>query len=144
MKKFLIFLLVLTVINTSWAQANKKAHKYANFSTEEIAELKTKKMTLFLDLNKSQQDDIYKLNLENAKLRKAHMLERKANKKNAYSKKERLENMHKILDHKIATKEKMKGILNGEQYTKWKNAQEKRARYIKMKRKKRHFNTHKA
>ena len=84
----------------------------ANLTPEEVATLKTKKMVLHLDLNDAQQDDIYKINLEQAKMRKAHMAERKARKESGAagkpSKEERLAMANKRLDHQIEVKAKMK------------------------------------
>lgn len=104
-----------------------KMHLMHDLSPEEAATLHTKKMTLHLDLNKSQQDDIYKINLENAKKRKEMMETFKAKKESGNmekpSKEARLKMMNAKLDHQIAMKAKMKKILNEEQYAKWENAQ---------------------
>ncbi|WNH11244.1 hypothetical protein [Thalassobellus suaedae] len=138
MKKLIIIAIALISIQAI-AQGDRKErpnrednrNKMMNLSAEEMATLQTKKMTLHLDLNKSQQDDIYKINLENATLRKTQMAERKARKEAGTaqkpSKEERLKMMNARLDHKIAIKAKMKKILNGEQYAKWEKAQAKMA-----------------
>ncbi|MFI1744202.1 hypothetical protein [Thalassobellus sediminis] len=138
MKKIIIIAIALISIQ-SFAQGERKERpnrnenrqKMMNLSAEEMATLQTKKMTLHLDLNKSQQDDVYKINLENATLRKTKMAERKARKEaeNAQkpSKEERLEMMNAMLDHKIAVKAKMKKILNEEQYAKWEKVQSRMA-----------------
>ena len=79
-------------------------------------------MTLDLDLTEAQQERIQKINLENAKARKAKMEARKAKKEKESggkpSKEERLLQMNERLDHQIATKKKMKTILNEAQYEK--------------------------
>lgn len=137
MKKLLMIAMAVFAFQMTTAQAEEKGRKAMDLTPEEMATLKTKKMTLYLDLNKSQQDDIYKVNLENAKLRKAHMAERKAKKETGEaskpSKEERVAMMNKMLDHKIAVKAKMKDILNDEQYEKWEKAQARR--HAKMKEK---------
>lgn len=101
--------------------------KIMKLSAEDMATLQTKKMTLALDLNESQQKEIKKINLENAAARKAQMEKRKANQEagNAQrpSEEERLKMMNTMLDHKIEMKAKMKTILNDEQYAKWEKAQ---------------------
>lgn len=101
--------------------------KMMNISAEDMATLQTKKMTLHLDLNESQQTQIMAINLENAKLRKAHMETRKAKKEAGNMEKptqeERLKMMNAKLDHKIEMKANMKDILNEEQYAKWEKAQ---------------------
>lgn len=108
----------------------ERSEKMMKLSAEETATLQTKKMTLALDLNESQQKDIYKINLENAEARKAHMAERKAKKEAGTaekpSKEERLKMMNAMLDHKIEMKAKMKKVLNEEQYSKWEKAQAKK------------------
>jgi hypothetical protein len=107
-----------------------RGEKMMNLTAEEMATLQTKKMILSLDLDQGQQDKIYKINLENATLRKTMMEERKANKEadkaEKPTKEERLAKMNEMLDHKIEVKAKMKKILNDEQYAKWEKSQEKR------------------
>lgn len=120
------------------AQENKKSHKKGDhqkrmamtqLSANEIATLQTKKMTLFLDLNESQQRDIQKINLRNAAERKAHMEARKAKKESGTASKptseERFAMMNDMLDKKIAAKAEMKKILNADQYEKWEKVQAK-------------------
>ena len=109
------------------ANRGERSEKMMNLSAEEMATLQTKKMTLHLDLNESQQTKIQKINLENATQRKAIMEERLANKESGEFKKptdeERLKMMNAKLDHKIAMKAKMKDILDNDQYAKWEKAQ---------------------
>ncbi len=105
----------------------ERSQKMMNLSAEDMATLQTKKMTLFLDLNESQQANIQKINLENATKRKAMMAERKAKKESGEMQKptqeQRLKMVNAKLDHQIAMKAKMKNILNEEQYAKWQKAQ---------------------
>ena len=134
MKKILIIAVALLALQAT-AQEQKKeqrnkgerSHKMMNLSAEEAATLQTKKMTLHLDLNESQQKEINKINLENATKRKAMMAERKAKKESDEMQKptqeQRLKMEHAKLDHKIAMKAKMKNILNEEQFAKWEKAQ---------------------
>lgn len=121
-----------------YAKKQDRPLKAMNFTAEEMATLHTKKMTLHLDLNASQQDKIYEINLENAKKRKAFMEKRKAQKESGKpaekpSKEQRLEMMNKRLDHQIATKQKMKEILNEEQFAKWEKFQSKKSQRNKSK-----------
>ena len=88
-------------------------------------------MTLHLDLNESQQSEVYSLNLKSAEARKAFMKARKDKKE------ERLKMANTKLDYQIATKRKMKEILNESQYAKWEKTQAKRSQKTK-KRKKEH------
>lgn len=94
-----------------------------DMTPEQIAILKTKKMTLALDLSDAQQKDIQKINLENALERKALMLERKAKKEESEQSKpsadERFDFQNERLDRMVAQKGKMKQILSEEQFQKW-------------------------
>jgi len=136
MKRLIIIVLALFALQVT-AQERKRVHqnkeigqKMMTLSAEEMATLQTKKMTLHLDLNESQQAKIQKINLENASKRKAMMEARKAKKESGNtekpSKEERLAMVNAKLDHQIAMKAKMKEILNDEQYAKWEKAQAKR------------------
>jgi hypothetical protein len=93
-----------------------------DMSPEQMAILKTKKMTLALDLSAAQQKEIQELNLENAKERQALMLERKLEKEEGRSRPsadERFEFQNEKLDRMIAQKGKIKQILSEEQFQKW-------------------------
>lgn len=109
--------------NNERPNKQKRHQKMMNLSAEDMATLKTKKMTLFLDLNESQQAEIKKINLENATKRKAMMAARQAKKEQGETQKptqeQRLKMANAKLDHKIAMKAKMKNILNEAQYAKW-------------------------
>lgn len=147
MKKLAIIALALFALQAT-AQESKRGNqnkergaKMMNLSAEETATLQTKKMTLHLDLNTSQQAKIQKLNLENATKRKAMMEARKAKKESGNtekpSKDERLAMINARLDHQIVVKAKMKDILNTEQYAKWEKALARKM-YKSKKRKKGH------
>ncbi len=135
MKRLLIIAIALISIQ-GIAQERKEApnreqrtHRMSDLTPEEAATLQTKKMVLHLDLNESQQKQIYKLNLENAIARNDMMAAMKTKKESGSmekpSKEERLKMMNAKLDHQIATKTKMKTILTKEQFEKWEKAQEK-------------------
>ncbi len=131
MKKLVLIVVALITIQAT-AQDKKREHApedrkersehFKNMSPEDFATLQSKKMTLHLDLNDSQQKEIYKLNLTNATARKAAMEARKNTSKKP-SKEKRLEMANARLDHKIVMKKKMKSILNDEQYAKWEKSQ---------------------
>lgn len=108
-------------------EKQERTKQFQNLSAEDMATLKTNKMTLHLDLNEKQQKDIQKLNLENAIAMKTKMDVRKASKANGNaqkpSQKDRVKIMNERLDQKVAMKAKMKDILNPEQYEKWESAQ---------------------
>jgi len=137
MKNLIVIAITCCAFQFVTAQNHQDRKRVMNFTAEEIANLQTKKMTLALDLNEKQQDEVYLISLENAKLRKANLKERKERKEsrenNKPTKKEHLQRMHNMLDHKIAIKAKMKDILNDEQYKKWeKIAAKKEAKKRKM------------
>lgn len=146
MKKILIIAVALLALQVTAQEqqrerSNKqgKSLKMMDLSAEDAAALQTKKMTLHLDLNKSQQAEIKKINLENATNRKAMMAERKARKKSGEIQKptqeQRLEMLNTKLDRKIAMKAKMKNILDKEQYAKWEKAQMQNTKNGKNKKK---------
>lgn len=130
MKNLLMIVLALVTLNAS-AQERKKEASTAwmkekiearqNMTPEQVAQLQTKKMTLHLDLTTSQQVEVEKLLVSEAKERKAKMEVVKANKESGEkpSQDERLKMQNERLDHQIAMKQKMKAILNADQYEKF-------------------------
>lgn len=98
----------------------------SDMSPEDIAQIQTKRMTLELDLDESQQKKVNALLLEEAKKRaeKKQAFSKtndNADAKAALTKDDRVKQMNERLDNQIAMKAKMKGILTPEQYTKWDN-----------------------
>ncbi|MEP3836462.1 MAG: hypothetical protein ABJM36_02390 [Algibacter sp.] len=139
MKKLILVAVALFALQVSAQEDKNEKHnrgergergeRMMNLSAEEMATFQTKKMTLALDLNNTQQAKIYKINLENANKRKEMMADHKAKKESGDAKKptqkERLAMANARLDQKIAEKAKMKDILNNEQYAKWEKSQER-------------------
>jgi len=120
----------------------KELHeKRANLTPEQMAELSTKKMTLHLDLNESQQAAIEKLELEKAKQKKAFHQKRKSGKE--LSENDRFESKIARLDSKIAYKKKMSSILNAEQYKKWEKGSFSKKRKHRKNHSKREFSSEK-
>lgn len=136
MKRLLIIALVFATAlvtaqegdNRQNKERGERMERYQDYSPEEIATLQTKKLTLHLDLTKSQQKDIQKLNIENAKEKKAKMEARKSQKEGGElqkpSKEEHYKMMNERLDKQIAMKNKMKNILNEDQFVKWEQMQQ--------------------
>lgn len=114
MKK--LVLIAIALISLQAVAQNQDKKQMDTFSPEEMATIQTKKMTLLLDLNESQQMAIQKINLENAIARKARMEARNSEKP---SPENRAESVNTRLDQRIAMNAKMKKILNDEQYAKW-------------------------
>lgn len=93
-----------------------------HLTAEQQATLMTKKMTLDLDLNENQQNQIYALILEKNKT----LENRKANKPKERPSEDELYQMKlKQMDEKIAIRDAMKSILDAKQYDTWMNMQKK-------------------
>ena len=121
MKK-LIVTIVLVISSLSFAQEKSK------LSPEQQAELQVKKMTLDLDLDTKQQNEIKNILLEQNKKRITKIAELKDKKKQGVklSTDEKFEMKSEILDEKIEHKSQMKKILKPEQFQKWEQHQENR------------------
>lgn len=138
MKKVVIIFIALVTLQVT-AQDKKRAPRgegpgdrmeaMKDLTPEEMATLQTKRMTLNLDLTAEQQKKVQALNLEEAKMRKAKMEEHQTMRESGEAKKptkeEKLKMMNERLDRQIAMKQKMKTILNEEQYKKWEASQGK-------------------
>ena len=128
MKKLALVIVLLSGLVLTAQRNEGKRNGMRDFNPEQIAELQTKKMTLALDLNTTQQKEIASIMLINAKLREQKSVERKANKESESrpTKAERFAMQNERLDHMIAQKTKMKNILTLEQFEKWEKMQPKR------------------
>ena len=140
MKKLLIFALALgslTAFSQDDSQRNQKdlMKRISERPTpEQRAELQTKRLTLNLDLDKSQQLKVQDILLNHYKEfdnsdRKKGFEKMTAEEKHAV----KVEHM----DGAIALKEKMKGVLNAEQYAKYAQMQERQIKRVQRNRKKR-------
>lgn len=142
MKNFVIILVALFTINVSAQEReeNRKKRQH-NYTPGQIATLKTKKMTLHLNLSEAQQKAVYGLNLKQAQKRKSKLEERKAQKhtkeRRELSQEEKFELLNERLDVQIAHKKSMQSILNTAQFEKWEKVQTqmKSSRKRAMKRK---------
>ena len=136
MKKLIIIALVLATIQVTAQERKNRSNnnrgdrqeRFQDYTPEEMATLQTKKMTLHLDLSEAQQKEIQKLNLENAIERKTKMEARKSQNEGKEfqkpSKEEQLKMMNERLDNQIEMKNKMKSILNDEQFAKYEEMQQ--------------------
>lgn len=135
MKKLLIVALALFTLQVN-AQEKKdkkelrkeKMEHRKNMDPTEMAKLKTKKMTLALDLTQEQQNKVEKINIKNAKLRKTGMEKRMALKDvdKKLTPEDKLKMSNERLDHQIATKREMKKILTKAQYDKYSEMSQRR------------------
>ncbi|MDF4203965.1 hypothetical protein PXD56_13410 [Maribacter sp. SA7] len=124
MKKLIMAILIMAGISATAQNHSMKGERgnMKDLTPEQIATLQTKKMTLVLDLNESQQAKIKTILTEDATARKEKMAERKANKedgKKVLTADEKYAMQNERLDHQIARKAEMKSILNTDQYEKW-------------------------
>ena len=113
---------------------NHRMEKMKAFSPEQEATLWSKKMTLELDLNETQQDQMYALILEKAKTRDQLF-------KNLPKERPTKEQIYKMevdrLDQEIAMKEALKSILTERQLERWELMENKKSLKIREKKKKR-------
>jgi hypothetical protein len=119
--------MLISISAFSQQKGQHQKAEMANMSAEEMATLQTKKLTLLLDLNQAQQQEIKNLYQKNAEERKAMMAEhRKMSAEDAEkSKEKRFERGNARLDQELAHQEKMKQILNEEQFKKWQDSRSK-------------------
>jgi len=106
---------------------NKKEihQKMKDLTPEQAAVLRTKQMTLELDLSEAQQIQIEKMELERAKKRKARFEIKKE--RSELTADELAAKKIEMLDEQIKMKKKLKSILTEEQFQKWeKSIQNKR------------------
>ena len=138
MKKLIIAALLVFGM-TSFAQDKKEMGarhnrtKIENFTPEQRNQLMLKNMTLELDLNTSQQKEMSKVIAEQSVKIEARMKEMNANKDSNIkpTSAEMFARKNKMLDEKIAMKERMKKILSAEQFKKWENMNGKRQHGMK-------------
>lgn len=123
MKKLIMAILVMAGISATAQNHNMKGNRDAmkDLTPEQIATLQTKKMTLTLDLNESQQSKMKSILTEGAKMRKSKMEDFKTRKEEGkkMTAEERYSMQNERLDHQIARKKEMKSLLTDEQYLKW-------------------------
>lgn len=133
MRKIVFILIAIVSINT-FAQ-KERSHKNSDLTPEQMATLRTKQMTLDLDLNTKQQEQILAINLKNAE-----EFGKMRGKRKELSDDEKYELKSKMLDKQIAIKKEMKNILNDTQYEKWQKMQKSRMHKMKKKKGEHHKN----
>ena len=121
MKKVVFVLIAFIALN---AQAQKEhSRKENNMTPEQMATMKTKQMTLVLDLSEVQQKDVLALNKKNAE-----NFSKARGEKKELTQEERFEMKNKMLDAQIANQRAMRKILNDDQYVKWRKMQHMRTK----------------
>lgn len=122
MKKLVLLALLVCAFTVNAQPGDKKPRqnkkelreKMKDWTPEQHAELRTKKMALHLDLNDAQQKKVYPIELAIVK-KKLEMREAKTE-KNAT---ELFEAKKQILDEKLSIKKQYKEILTADQFKKW-------------------------
>ena len=108
---------------------NENMEKMKEMSPEQEATLWTKKMTLELDLNETQQDQMYALILEKARAKSQRF-------KNLPKERPNEEQIFEMevdrLDQKIAMKKALKSILTKKQFERWELIEMKKSLETKM------------
>lgn len=101
----------------------KRMERMNKLTAEQQATLWSKKMTLELDLNDTQEQQVYALVLSKANTHK----KRRANRPKKRPNSEEMYQMQvDLLEEKIAMKKAMKSILTTEQYGLWEKSQKKK------------------
>ena len=143
MKNLILVLLLTSSIVAIGQNEKRKMKADREFSTEQQAILKTKKMTLVLDLNDNQQRQMLALNKK--------WMQEKESAKAAYQNftrqeltaDQKFEIMNKNLDLKIEQQKELKGVLDKDQYALWKESTMKKQYRSKAKEKHGHKKEHK-
>ncbi|GMN11224.1 hypothetical protein MTsPCn9_20710 [Croceitalea sp. MTPC9] len=140
MKNLILTMAMLLSLTTIAQQGNRERNRkkaMAEMTAKQLATLHTKKMALALDLTPQQQDQVLKINIEEAEFRKTKMAERKAKKEDGEAIEptsgERFEMQNALLDRKLAHQEKLKEILTDEQFELWKKARNRKGMHSKKK-----------
>lgn len=125
MKRLILAVVMLTGFLLTAQEGDRFRHKMGakDLTPEQLATLKTKKLTLALDLTEAQQQAIQKLTLEQVQLhrsKRTEMQERRKDDPEARpSKEERYKHQLDRLDEMIAHKANMKEVLTETQFEKW-------------------------
>lgn len=141
MRKVIIALVLLGSFSAVQAQGHQAMKKMkaqrqmlSELAPEERATLKTKKMTLALDLTAKQQRGVQALNEEEARWKQEMMETRKEARESSETRssaEERYKRQNQVLDQQIAYQQQLRELLDEDQYLRWKKI---RARSVAGKR----------
>ena len=133
MQKILSIVIVALLTVSTFAQEKQRRQHRSDLSPDQTAELQTKKMTLHLELNEKQQQQILEINKRNAIVREQNMQEHKAirEKSEKPNNEELVKRRSARLDKQIAHQKEMKKILNEKQFETWKNSGKHKAHNMK-------------
>ena len=137
MKKLagLISIVLLLSMTMNAQEVKERIRMGSDLSTEQMATLKTKKMTLFLDLNQQQQKEVYNLLKEQVDLRHSTMAAFKEKRTEGVelTSDEKFQMQNNRLDQQIKNKAAMKNILSKDQFEKFEKANMKKRQVINKK-----------
>ena len=133
MQKILSIVIVALLTVSTFAQEKQRRQHRSDLSPDQTAELQTKKMTLHLELNEKQQQQILEINKRNAIVREQNIQEHKAirEKNEKLNGEELVKRRSARLDKQIAHQKEMKKILNEKQFETWKNSRKHKAHNMK-------------
>ena len=139
MKKLASMILIVLFTISTFAQDGRNKQQKQDFTVDQLATLKTKKMTLLLDLNTQQQGQVLEINKQKIAEHKVKKTARKAMKESDKkpTSDELFELKNKQLDDMIAHKADMKKILTTEQFETWKKTRKHKVKRLKLKKGKR-------
>jgi periplasmic protein CpxP/Spy len=132
-------LVVLMLLFSTAINAQNSPNKRADFAPKQQATLQTKRMALNFDLDKNQENAVYKMMLNKAEERESIRNKRQLKRKKGttLTQEERFEIENNRLDRQLAHKEEMKKILTAEQFEKWNNFKNCNKHFSKNKHQKR-------
>ena len=125
MKNLILALLLTTSVVAFGQNEKRKMNMSQEFTPEQQAILKTKKMVLSLDLNNDQQGQILQLNKTWIQEKTATKAAHKSLNKEEMTSDQKFDLMNQMLDTKLAQQEQIKKILNKDQYKLWKESSRK-------------------
>jgi len=132
MKKLVGLTVVILLISFSInaQQKQERNRKGSDFTPEQNATLMAKKMTLQLDLDESQQKEIFTLMKQHMSEREVKQAEFKKQKENGteITSEQRFEMQNSMLDKQIQHKTAMKTILSEDQFEQWEKTMKTRKR----------------
>ena len=139
MKKIFSLALLALLTVSAFGQEQQRKNNRFDLAPGQIAELKTKKMVLHLDLSEKQQQQILKINKRNAIDRKQNMEEQKALREKGQkpSSDEFANRINLRLDKQIAHQKEMKKILNEKQFETWRSSRNHQTHKMKRRMSKR-------
>lgn len=132
MKKIIVIiaLMAMTVAQAQQGRKGDRGERMKNVTSQEMATMQSKRMTLALDLSDHQEKEVYQVLFQQAEKRKANKLTKEDREKltDDQKKAKRIA----TIDNKIAVKRAMKKTLDSKQYSKWekmmKNRKSKRGK----------------